>query len=112
MRSEAEIMAFLKAYVGGLFDSMEREGYIIGRADTGTAVIGPEGEIVKAAAGSHRFAAARVLGVAPVPLRIMGVDAGWARSVGADQGGAALIAAVRQVGQAHSADGRPAYCAQ
>lgn len=113
MRSEAEIMDFLKNYVGGLFDSMEREGYIPGRAaDTGTAIIGPDGRIVKAAAGSHRFAAARLLGVAPIPLLILGVDAGWARSVGADRDPAALIAAIRQVGQAHSADTGPVYSSQ
>lgn len=103
MDSEARIVRFLNGYVGGLFDSLEREGFVEGRADTGTAVIGPKGEILKAAAGCHRFAAARVLGVAPVPLRIMGVDAGWARATGADRGGAALVAAIAEVGRRHAA---------
>jgi hypothetical protein len=88
-RSEPEILAFLETYVGGLVDSMRARGYDGSKAsDIGTGLIAADGTVLKSDAGNHRFCVARILGVGPVPLEIMGAHEDWMRNkqIGGDIG--------------------------
>jgi hypothetical protein len=98
LRSRDEIDAFLRDYVLGLVDSLARTGYDAGRAnDTGTALIGPDGDIHKANNGNHRFCAARIVACPKVPLLIAGVHEDWfARMVGPKMNLTRLRAALRE----------------
>ncbi len=75
--SEKEIRSFLRDYVLGMVESLERTGYDMSRRDHGTAFIDADGRINKSNAGNHRFAAARLLGIGPVPVEILGVHRAW-----------------------------------
>ena len=80
-RSEPEIRAFLENYVGGLVDSMATSGYDRSKAhDIGTGMIAADGSILKSVAGTHRFSTARILGVSPIPLEILGAHEDWMRA--------------------------------
>ncbi|MBN8632067.1 MAG: hypothetical protein J0L76_14585 [Rhodobacterales bacterium] len=80
-RTEAEIRGFLENYVGGLVDSMAKTGYDRSKAhDIGTAIVAADGSIIKSVAGTHRFSVARILGVSPVPLEILGAHEDWMRA--------------------------------
>lgn len=98
LRSQNEIDAFLRDYVLGLVDSLAVTGYDPTRAsDTGTALIGPDGEIHKSNNGNHRFSAARIVGCPKVPLLIAGVHEDWfARMVGPRMDLTRLRAALRE----------------
>ncbi len=96
MRSEPEIRAFFASYVLPLIESLEREGY---RCDdegyASTAVIGPQGDILKAGSGNHRFCVAKVLGLDLFPLRIVGAHQDWAeRTLGKDPEPEQALAAI------------------
>jgi hypothetical protein len=83
-----DVLRFLDEYAGDLVDSLKCEGYQREKSvDIGAVLVGPDGSLHKAASGEHRFFAARILGVAPVPVRVQGVHADWfARHVGAGEG--------------------------
>lgn len=82
MRSAAEVMEFFAGYVLPLVDSLEREGF---RGDVegypSTAVIGPQGEIIKTGSGNHRFCIAKALGLDRFPLKVVGAHEDWASRV-------------------------------
>lgn len=81
MRSKDDIDHFMQSYVLALLDSLERDGFDFQQGGgIGRALIGKEGSIHKSSSGRHRFFAARVLGVEPIPLRISGVHDAWYRS--------------------------------
>ena len=97
-RSEAEIRAFLESYVGGLVDSMAKTGYDRSKAhDIGTGIIAADGSIIKSMAGTHRFSVARILGVSPVPLEIMGAHEDWMRAMKVNGNVDRLREAIREV---------------
>lgn len=97
-RSEAEIRAFLESYVGGLVDSMAKTGYDRSKAhDIGTGIIAADGSIIKSVAGTHRFSVARILGVSPVPLEIMGAHEDWMRAMKVNGNVDRLREAIREV---------------
>lgn len=105
MQSETEIADFFEEYLGELIRSMASTGYRDDRgADIGTALIGCDGALYKGTSGTHRFYAARLLGVSPVPLRIICVHRGWLSSLGlpaSAAGIARLGEALRQVERCH-----------
>ena len=97
-RSEAEIRTFLESYVGGLVDSMAKTGYDRSKAhDIGTGIIAADGSIIKSVAGTHRFSVARILGVSPVPLEIMGAHEDWMRAMKVNGNVDRLREAIREV---------------
>jgi hypothetical protein len=78
LRSRASINAFLRDYILGLVDSLATSGYDPARAsDTGSVLIGPDGDIHKANNGNHRFCAARIVGCPRVPVKIAGMHEDW-----------------------------------
>jgi hypothetical protein len=82
LRSRDEILDFLRSYVLGMIDSLARDGYDSARGGKpGSALIGPGGTLHKAHSGNHRFFAARILGVAPVPLLVAGAHGDWVDEV-------------------------------
>jgi hypothetical protein len=96
--SEPEIRGFFASYVGGLIDSMETGGYDMTKThDTGTAMIGSDGTIIKFDAGNHRFSVARILGVPLVPMEILGAHEDWMRSMKIGSDTDKLQAGLRQV---------------
>ena len=102
MHSEDDIAKFLQSYVGGMVESLENTGYDSSRAsDVGTAFVDADGSIHKCDAGNHRFSAARILGVAPVPVEILGVHRDWYQSQVGHGGTAALKHALARVEAAH-----------
>lgn len=87
MHSAAEVDEFFVSYVLALVESLEREGYRPEAETEGyasTAIIGPDGEIVKTGSGNHRFCIAKEIGLPRFPLKIVGAHADWvARTLGA-----------------------------
>jgi hypothetical protein len=76
--SKEEIDDFFHNYVMDLVKSMESKGYDDSKSkDVGVALIGSDGAIHKTDSGTHRFYVARILGVAPVPVKIGGVHKEW-----------------------------------
>lgn len=97
-RTEAEVRGFFEGYVAGLIDSMEQSGYDVAKgADTGTAMIGADGSILKSDAGNHRFCVARLLGVPLVPMEILGAHEAWMDAMGIGRDIDKLRAGLRQV---------------
>ena len=77
LADEATIQAFFVDYVS-LFERMRAEGYRrgVGKDEPGVA-IARDGEIVKTANGNHRFAIARLLGLAPIPVEVHFIHPRW-----------------------------------
>lgn len=108
LTSEQDIRAFLQSYVAGMVESLKTTGYDPSKAsDLGTAFIDADGFIQKSDAGNHRFSAARILGVTPVPVEIVGIHRDWVRSHVGQGGTEALRHALARVERAHQ-EPRPA----
>lgn len=76
--SASEVDAFFLKYAIPLHDSMALSGYEDSLSSPpGFALVNPQGILVKGNHARHRFAFARRLGVAQVPLRIQGVSQDW-----------------------------------
>jgi hypothetical protein len=104
MQSDTEIVEFLTGYVGGIFDSLQSEGF---REDkTGyasTAFITDRGALAKSGSGNHRFVIARILGLRRYPLRIVGAHEDWLPGLSDQpQDIPSLVAAFKPVEQAHA----------
>lgn len=108
LNNDTEIRAFLHSYVGGLVNSLEKTGYDASKvSDVGTAFIDADGAIQKCDAGNHRFSAARILGVATVPVDILGVHRDWYRAKVGRGGIDALRSALAEVEANHQSTGYP-----
>ncbi len=80
MVSKNDIDHFIKTYVLSLVDSLEQDGFDLTKGGgIGRALIGEDGSIHKSSSGSHRFYAARVLGISPIPVRVAGAHEDWYR---------------------------------
>lgn len=80
MRSENDVDHFMKYYVLSMLDSLERDGFDPAKGGgLGKALIGKDGLIHKSGSGHHRFYAARVLGIKPIPVLIAGAHENWYR---------------------------------
>lgn len=77
LSDEAAIRRFLAGYVR-LFESMRAAGYRAGASkDEPGVAIGRDGEVIKVANGNHRFAIARLFGLAPIPVDVHYVHRRW-----------------------------------
>lgn len=104
MRSETDILDFLRGYAGGLIDSLVRDGFRPEKTGyESTAVITADGALTKAGSGNHRFAICRILGIERFPLRIVGAHEDWYRSnaPGARFDTETLLALFQRVEAAH-----------
>ena len=103
MRTIEDVHAFFSGYVLPLVESMARDGYDVTRGHPfGGVIVSADGQLHKANAGDHRFFVARVVGASPVPLRVVGIDERWPRTMGLGCDLAsmpAVIEAVQVVGQ-------------
>ncbi|WP_045212850.1 hypothetical protein [Desulfonatronovibrio magnus] len=82
MYNADHVANFFECYVLDLVESMSTQGYQKNKAgDTGSAIVGPQGQLYKSWSGNHRFYAARILKIRQMPLRIVGVHAHWFNSV-------------------------------
>lgn len=78
VHSLRELDSFFETYLLGLVRSLRNEGYDPGKAPRpGSAFVDAEGRLLKSSSCEHRFALARMLGVGPVPLLVIGADARW-----------------------------------
>jgi hypothetical protein len=78
MRTDAEIDAFIEYHALGMVNALAELGYDLRKGDEiGAAVIDPEGRLVKAGSATHRFCAARILGLKAFPLRVTGIHEDW-----------------------------------
>lgn len=74
---EAAIDRFFAAYVD-LVERMREEGYRPGASkDEPGVAVARDGEIIKVANGNHRFAVARLLGLAPIPVEVHFLHPRW-----------------------------------
>lgn len=98
IRSEEELEDFLENYIGRIVRSMSARGYDIAAApDVGTAIVGPDGRLLKTNHGNHRFSIARILGVSTIPVEVVGVHEDWVRSCGIGRDLDALSDGLRRV---------------
>jgi hypothetical protein len=106
MRSASDVDAFFRGTVVDLATSLRRHGYLVERSDShGLAVVGSDGRLRKANHGRHRFFMAHLLGIAPMPLRIVAAHREWAAPYRLDATPAGidrLRAAVEEVARLHS----------
>jgi len=80
--SRDELERFLTSYMLPLIASIEQHGFDPSRtSETGWALIGPRGEVLKTKRATHRFFIARALGLPTFPLRVAAVHADWWRTV-------------------------------
>jgi len=78
MRTDAEIDAFIENYALGMVNALAYSGYDLRKSDEiGAAMIDPEGKLVKTGSATHRFCAAKILGLRAFPLRISGIHEDW-----------------------------------
>ncbi len=100
--SREEIDRFFDEYVDPLIESLRRDGFREELAeDFGKAMVDAHGKVHKSSSGNHRFVLCRILGVSPVPLRIIGVHQDWLDTVGVRDLGADLPAALQVVERRH-----------
>ncbi len=77
-----------EGYLIDILTTMEKEGYRQREgADYPEAMIGRDGTLIKTAHGTHRLAAAKVVGAPGLfPVKVVGVHHEWARSVTTGKG--------------------------
>lgn len=98
----AAVEAFLSEYVLGMIRSLEHDGYLlVPGGDVGAAVIDADGSLVKVDVANHRFAAARILGVSPIPLEVVGWNRDWWQATGAGRDPDLVEMSLRTVEAAH-----------
>lgn len=105
IKCESELDHFFENYVLDLINSMESDGYRLDKgAEVGSAMVGTDGELHKSGSGGHRFYSAKILGVKPFPIRIVGVHRCWFRTLNIpnrSSGLAKLYDALLEVGEKH-----------
>ena len=80
--SPEEVEGFLSGYMLPLIASIEQHGFDPGRTtDTGWALLGANGQVLKTKRATHRFFIARALGVPTFPLQVAAVHVDWWRRV-------------------------------
>lgn len=80
IKNDEDINGFFKKYMLEMIDSLQNEGYLDSKAGKhGTALIGRNGELIKAFNGQHRFFAAKILGLNNIKLLITTIHRDWFR---------------------------------
>lgn len=81
LRSVRDLDAFFEEYVSNLINSLKETGYDPRQGGgIGNVNIGPNGELHKSNAANHRFIICKIIGVAPIPLRVTAVHKAWAEA--------------------------------
>lgn len=77
LKSEDDLNNYCQRFVD-LLKSIQRDGYNEEKAPGKVAVfIGPAGELVKESSGRHRLAAAQIVGLEKIPIRITHIHQEW-----------------------------------